>query len=287
MAATIAARADNGVGFAGIAPEATIVRVALGCPAWVDLEEPTDQERGALHVEYLEQLMVQGAAAVRWLVDEQQVSVISISQALGSEAMAEQFGFSEAYQALREALRYAHDGGVVVVIPAGNWVGIWDAEASDWVSGAGAARTQIQGLAQEDFTLAVGCVCAEGSALCGWEHTGEEIGYPQVERILSGHHYGDSLDLVVPCDGVPMVTLQDGSPHYYLHEEGGTSNSAPQISGLLALLLSARPELTPHEAANLLMETATDLFGAGYDVQSGHGLPDINAALSEPTEQAE
>jgi serine protease len=59
----------------------------------------------------------------------------------------------------------------------------------------------------------------------------------------------------------------------------GTSMAAPHVSGVAALVWSARPTLKASEVRSLLEETAKDLGEQGRDPQSGHGLVQAKAAL--------
>ena len=70
----------------------------------------------------------------------------------------------------------------------------------------------------------------------------------------------------------------------------GTSAAAPQLAGAAAVLLSARPGLTPAQVIEALKETATDVItrrchprfdnsaGVGNDNATGHGLVNVTAA---------
>lgn len=60
---------------------------------------------------------------------------------------------------------------------------------------------------------------------------------------------------------------------------GGTSFSAPYVTGAAAIIMSRWPSLTAREVADILFESATDLGEAGIDSIYGHGLLDIEAAL--------
>lgn len=60
----------------------------------------------------------------------------------------------------------------------------------------------------------------------------------------------------------------------------GTSMASPVVTGLVALMKSARPDLTPDEVEGLLKGTATDLGSSGPDPQFGSGLINANAAVA-------
>jgi len=72
------------------------------------------------------------------------------------------------------------------------------------------------------------------------------------------------VDLVAPDD----VALPGASPG------AGSSYAAPYVAGTAALLVEARPSLTPREVRMVLRNSATDLGPAGRDVASGYGRLD-------------
>ncbi|RKG50271.1 peptidase S8 [Corallococcus sp. AB011P] len=67
-------------------------------------------------------------------------------------------------------------------------------------------------------------------------------------------------------------------PVDYTHVSG-TSMAAPYVSGVAALLWSARPELTPQQVRDVLESSAKDLGTAGRDPVFGHGLVRARDAL--------
>jgi subtilase-type serine protease len=64
----------------------------------------------------------------------------------------------------------------------------------------------------------------------------------------------------------------------YEHRSG-TSMAAPIVTGGVAVLRQAFPELTPPEALRILFDSAKDLGEVGVDEIYGHGLMDLEAAL--------
>lgn len=92
------------------------------------------------------------------------------------------------------------------------------------------------------------------------------------------------------ADGTWMVAGTQSSTHYRLTT--GTSFAAPQVSGALALLAEAFPDLTPHELRSRLLASADNGFFEhdaaleiapgffhGYNDEFGHGFLDVRAAL--------
>lgn len=86
--------------------------------------------------------------------------------------------------------------------------------------------------------------------------------------------------LVAPGEGLLSAKSLDGRPDdadEYLYMSG-TSMAAPLVSGGVALLKQAFPELTSPEILDILFESATDLGEVGVDEVYGHGLMNLEAA---------
>ncbi len=90
-------------------------------------------------------------------------------------------------------------------------------------------------------------------------------------------NYGSSIDLVAP--GVDMISTAPGGGYKSLN---GTSFSAPLVSGVAALLLSARPQYSPQTLRNVLISTSDDIIFNGWDVYSGSGRLNAARALLLP-----
>jgi len=81
---------------------------------------------------------------------------------------------------------------------------------------------------------------------------------------------------------IPAVGQQISSRGYYSDLQG-TSFAAPNVSGAVAVLLGAFPQLTPERVVRILLNTATDLGAAGVDDIYGYGLVNLDRATS-PTD---
>jgi bacillopeptidase F len=86
-------------------------------------------------------------------------------------------------------------------------------------------------------------------------------------------------DVVAPGDTIRTadLTLQGTSPDPYATVTG-TSFAAPHVAGAMALLRSARPDLSIAELEVLLAASAVDLGEPGPDNEYGNGLVDVAAA---------
>jgi len=86
--------------------------------------------------------------------------------------------------------------------------------------------------------------------------------------------YNTSVLVAAPGEQV-YSTGKDGAYEYLQ----GTSQAAPFVSGLAAVVLSAKEEMTPTEFRQLLTESAEDLGEIGYDNHFGYGLVNAEALL--------
>lgn len=77
--------------------------------------------------------------------------------------------------------------------------------------------------------------------------------------------------------GIPQQQVANIAPGF--HVIGGTSMAAPMVSGLVALMKSARPDLTPDEVESIIQNTAFDLGARGKDQVFGAGRIDARKAL--------
>ena len=92
--------------------------------------------------------------------------------------------------------------------------------------------------------------------------------------------------VAIAAPGVDILVAIPGDAYKM---ETGTSFSAAFVSGVAALVLERRPELTPDAVKKVLLSTAHDLGPKGRDDQFGAGLMDAFQAVSsvaKPTDAA-
>ena len=87
---------------------------------------------------------------------------------------------------------------------------------------------------------------------------------------------GESIMTAVPVS----LDTEDGTQDGYMRLNG-TSFSAPMVSGAVAWVRAARPDLSPDQAAQVVRLSARDLGRKGFDNATGFGLLDVGAALAK------
>lgn len=88
---------------------------------------------------------------------------------------------------------------------------------------------------------------------------------------------GELRDFGVVAPGVNMVTTNIGGG--VTGSASGTSFSAPFVSGVAALMLSATPGLTPADVRTHIRSSCVDLGTAGNDIYYGAGRPNVCKAV--------
>lgn len=87
--------------------------------------------------------------------------------------------------------------------------------------------------------------------------------------------YGAYVMLAAPGVGI-WTTVRGGG----YGAVSGTSFSSPVTAGVVALMMSANPDLSSTDIESLLFSTAVDLGTAGWDQYYGHGRVDAAAAVA-------
>ncbi len=213
---------DTATGTRGIAPGVKLTSVKLGTA------------NGAVDVS-------QVIAAIDWVVENRNhdpaspIRVLNLSYGSGGNPAAWT-------DPLQFAVEQAWKAGIVVVAAAGN---------------DGNAATMLTNPATDPFVIAVGAAATKGTLstadddLAPFTNSGTADKVPDVlapgESILSLRDAGSSVDVAYP-GARSGTTLFRGS---------GTSQAAAVTSAAVALLLQAKPALTPDQVKNLLKRGTT------------------------------
>lgn len=160
---------------------------------------------------------------------------------------------------LVQAVEAASAAGIVACVSAGN-------------SGPNAETVSSPGIAPSAIT--VGALDTKGTITRGDD---------ELAKFSSrGPTKWDGLtkpDVIAP--GVKITAANAKNGGYIAHS--GTSMASPMVAGCVALLLQARPDLTPAQVKALLTMTASPLPGLDANSQ-GAGLIDVAKAIGTPLE---
>ena len=180
---------------------------------------------------------------------------VDLAVSAGARVINMSLGGSPANAALRAAIGRATSAGIIIVISAGN-DGVTDP--------ALAANPDL--LAQ----IAIDPV-ARGLVLIA--------GATDTNKMLAdfSNKAGNGAAVYLTALGVRILANDETGAAF---RWSGTSFSAPVVSGAVALLAQAFPNLTGKQIVDLLLRTATDLGAAGTDTVYGHGELNLARAFS-------
>ncbi|MGW2085455.1 type VII secretion-associated serine protease mycosin [Streptomyces sp. NPDC001880] len=115
------------------------------------------------------------------------------------------------------------------------------------------------------------------------DHISYPAAYPGVIAVAAVDRYGTHAAFstrrwyaTVSAPGVDIVVA---APDHQYYVEWGTSAAAAFVSGAVALVRAAHPELTPAQIKKLLTDTASSAPASGRDDARGHGIVDPAAAI--------
>jgi len=199
-------------------------------------------------------------------------------------------GPDDADRAFAVEIQDAVESGVVVVFSAGNGSFSIEPQVPGVIAAGGAYVNQGLDVVASDYAsgyespwfpdVVVPTVCG----LVGLR--------PRAQYILLPVPPGSQIDDLESKPALPEDPATDGTSG----NDGwalfsGTSAAAPQIAGAVALVLGAKPGLTPAQVTEALTKTAIDVTsgrcfprfnnpaGVGRDAATGYGLVDASAAV--------
>jgi len=181
-------------------------------------------------------------------------------------------GAGDSDEQIARAVRYAVDQGATVINMSltrntRDWPESWD-EAFLYA-------------AERDVVV----VAAAGNRGSGTEEVGAPATMPGVLTVagvdrsgaVSADASSQGITIGVSAPSEDLVGALPGGGHATW---SGTSGAAPIVSGIVALVRAAHPELDAANVINRLVATARDAGPAGVDVTYGFGLVDAAAAVT-------
>ncbi|MNX69643.1 Subtilisin BL [compost metagenome] len=252
--AGIIAAAHNGYGVTGVAPKASIIAVkVMGADGWGD-------DFGILQ-------------GIKYAAD-QGAQVINMSLTSLSDERP-------TIKAYRHAARYAKKKGALIVAAVGNGgmsgkdidPALLPAEL-DGVIGVSAVGPQNQ----QNFD-AFAFYSNYGKKLVDIAAPGGGVGFDPATFTPVVH---TKRDLVLSTWSTQAISYSEGgfdfqaAPHMFM---AGTSMATPHVTGAVALMLQAKPRLSPAEARRAILKAADDLGPRGRDPYYGEGRLNALAAI--------
>ena len=186
------------------------------------------------------------ADAIRWAYARADI----LSNSWGGNAYS-----SNIVSAINDARTYGRDGkGTVVVFSSGNNL---------------LNPNSVMFPANVDGVITVGAIDKYGNI---WNYSCRGVSMDLVAPSGNTNSEGD----VVTTDRTGTLGYSSGN---YTDNFGGTSAACPQVAGVAALILSARPDFTETQVRTVLQQTAKDLGTTGFDTTYGYGLVDAGHAV--------
>jgi len=168
----------------------------------------------------------------------------------GADIVNVSLGGVEGTQTLYNAVKYAHNHGVLVVASAGN---------------CGGTNYSLNGCTYQDQPVYPAAYDTEVFAVAATTSADSQA-------LFSNR--GDYIDIAAPGQFI-YSTVRNNS----YASVSGTSQAAPHVAGLAALLLAEGPTLTPAELQAHIEAGAVDLGSTGWDPDFGGGRIDALEAL--------
>ena len=262
--AGIIAGAKNDIGTHGVAYDADLISIKL-CSS-----------SGRCSFSYFDDAMV--------VLSNQGAAVANLS-ANTSTTILTQIGSTDAYylpgqtsvdgvaDATLSNYQTAIDNGMIIVNSAGNYGMDYPMMPSHY-----ATRVDSNGdLYLNGQWLIVGAVDSNNQ-IASWSNKAGHIcsNVVYTDGVATGcDDTFNTKDFFVVAPGVNILSSANGGG---TTTKSGTSMAAPYVTGSIAVLKQAWPQLRPEQLVGLITSTARDLGAPGVDAVYGHGLVDLNEA---------
>ncbi|MBI5059896.1 S8 family serine peptidase [candidate division KSB1 bacterium] len=178
------------------------------------------------------------------LLEEDDIAAaILYATANGADILNMSFGDVVVSPLLWEAVAIAHAAGLVLVASAGN--------------GSSAAIHYPSGFPE---VISVGAT-------------------DQLDRRADFSNYGPSVDVMAPGRDL-LSTIVHGECGDWVYS-AGTSYSSPMCAGMVGLVLSVNPALSPDDVLQLVRTSADDIRSEGWDPETAHGRINARRAVEQ------
>ncbi len=272
--------------FTGAAPNASLIDVRIG----------TDVGAGPFENYLLEQEFYESAMnGIQWIIDNKDTPWPGVDESLhGIDIISLSWGItshedegSDGEDMHSRILDAATEAGIVVSVAAGN-----DGPDNDGLSGMGSSSLSITVGATDDHNT----IAREDDTIAEYSSRGprrdNEDGNPHNELKPDLSAPGSNIIQAEGCvtsggcnNNIPN---QDASENSYTGRGSGTSYATPSISGVIALVLEAAPDLGPLEVREILRMTAEPRGEASqpdvdpiWNRDFGWGIIDARAAVEQ------
>ena len=255
MAAATGKMADGSdSNFTGSAPDAALVDVRIG----------TDVGAGPFENYLIAQEFYESAMnGLQWIIDhkddawagadesEHGIDIISLSWGITSH----EDGGSDGEDMHSRILNEAMEAGIVVSVAAGN-----DGPDNDGLSGMGSSSLSITVGATDDKDT----IDREDDTIAGYSSRGPRrdngdsnpLNELKPEVTAPGTNIVQAEGCVTSAGCHNDVPGQDAADNGYTNRGSGTSYATPSVSGIIALMMEANPDLSPMEIKEILKFTA-------------------------------
>ena len=246
--ALVAAAARDNTGMVGIAFDARVLALRADDIGSCGPDTPQDASLGCLF-------------------DDRSIAAgIDVAIRAGADVINISLGGGPASQVVLDAVRRASQAGIVIVVSAGN-AGDGSDPAIDPNQPDPFATSLLR--AGSGNVIIAGSVDATGAFSDFSNRAGADAASFLTAR-------GEGVCCVYD-NGRLFIETIDGQQYVTLFS--GTSFSAPQVAGAVALLAQAFPNLTGQQIVEILLTSATDAGAVGQDTTFGRGILNIGAAL--------
>lgn len=249
----IAAAGRNDIQIIGIAYNATILSYRTDAPGTC---ARTGADEGCEHS------------------DSDIAEAVDLARAAGARVINLSLGGSPPTQQLVQAVQRATAAGIVIVVAAGN-----DGDDPAKASNPDPFGLGLVNGTTEGIVIIAGSI---GTDIDGSSDTRDDTDLTKLSVFSNRAGSGAASYLAALGFRVIAPNIADENKLYLF---SGTSFSTPVISGAVALLAEAFPNMTGRQIVDLLYRTATDLGDPGVDAVFGRGALNIARAF-QPQGQA-